>query len=89
MPFLITGLMFPAFFAFRSTFEGIGDTRPVMVFNAAAFLLNIVLDYALVFGHFGFPAMGGEGAAWATATVMTFLLLCMAIYAQRSRTMRA
>lgn len=89
MPFLITGLMFPAFFAFRSTFEGIGDTRPVMVFNAAAFLLNIVLDYALVFGHFGFPAMGGEGAAWATAIVMTFLLLCMAAYAQRSRTMRA
>ena len=48
MPFLITGLMFPAFFAFRSTFEGIGDTRPVMVFNAAAFLLNIVLDYARI-----------------------------------------
>jgi MATE family multidrug resistance protein len=89
MPFLITGLMFPAFFAFRSTFEGIGDTRPVMVFNAAAFLLNIVLDYALVFGHFGLPAMGGEGAAWATVIVMTFLLLCMAIYGQRSRTMRA
>tara|TARA_B110000879_G_scaffold195204_1_gene263691 strand:+ start:536 stop:1930 length:1395 start_codon:yes stop_codon:yes gene_type:complete len=89
MPFLITGLMFPAFFAFRSTFEGIGDIRPVLIFNAAAFLLNIVLDYALVFGHFGFPAMGGEGAGWATATVMTFLLICMAIYAQRSRTMRS
>ena len=89
MPFLITGLMFPAFFAFRSTFEGVGDIRPVLIFNAAAFLLNIILDYAFVFGHFGFPAMGGEGAGWATATVMTFLLLCMAIYAQRSRTMRA
>jgi MATE family multidrug resistance protein len=89
LPFLITGLMFPAFFAFRSTFEGIGDIRPVMVFNAAAFLLNIVLDYALVFGHFGLPAMGGVGAAWATATVMTFLLLCMAIYAHYSHTMRA
>ena len=89
MPFLITGLMFPAFFAFRSTFEGIGDIRPVLVFNAAAFFLNIVLDYALVFGHFGFPAMGGEGAAWATATVMTFLLICMAVYGHRSSTMRA
>ena len=89
LPFLITGLMFPAFFAFRSTFEGIGDTRPVMVFNGAAFLLNIVLDYALVLGHFGLPAMGGEGAGWATAIVMTFLLLCMAIYAHRSHTMRA
>ena len=56
LPFLITGFMFPAFFAFRSTFEGMGDTRPVMVFNCMAFLLNILLDYALVFGKFGLPA---------------------------------
>ena len=60
-----------------------------MIFNGAAFLLNILLDYALVFGRFGLPAMGGEGAAWATTIVMTFLLLCVVIYAQRSRTMRA
>ena len=88
LPFVITGFMFPAFFAFRSAFEGMGDIRPVMIFNAAAFFLNIILDYALVLGKFGFPAMGGEGAAWATVIVMTFLLLCMAVYAQRSRTMR-
>ncbi len=89
LPFLITGLMFPAFFVFRTTFEGMGDIRPVMVFNGLAFLLNIVLDYVLVFGKFGVPAMGGAGAGWATAIVMTFLLICMAIYAQRSSTMRA
>jgi MATE family multidrug resistance protein len=89
LPFLITGLMFPAFFVFRTTFEGMGDIRPVMVFNGAAFLLNIVLDYVLVFGKLGVPAMGGAGAGWATAIVMTFLLICMAIYAQRSSTMRA
>ena len=74
LPFLITGLMFPAFFVFRTTFEGMGDIRPVMVFNGLAFLLNIVLDYVLVFGKFGVPAMGGAGAGWATAIVMTFLL---------------
>lgn len=89
LPFLITALLFPAFFSFRSSFEGMGDTRPVMIFNGAAFLLNILLDYALVFGRFGLPAMGGEGAAWATTIVMTFLLLCVVIYAQRSRTMRS
>ena len=47
-PFLITGFMFPAFFAFRTTFEGMGDTRPVLVFNSAAFFLNAVLDLSLI-----------------------------------------
>jgi len=89
IPFVFTGAVFPAFFAFRSAFEGMGDIRPVMIFNGAAFFLNILLDYALVLGKFGFPAMGGEGAAWATATVMAFLMICVAIYAQRSHTTRA
>jgi len=87
-PFVITGFMFPAFFAFRTTFEGMGDTRPVLIFNSVAFFLNGILDYALVFGHFGLPAMGGEGAAWATVIVMSFLLSCMAIYAHRSKTLK-
>ena len=43
LPYLITGFMFPAFFAFRATFEGIGDIRPVMVFNCLAFVLNGIL----------------------------------------------
>lgn len=87
-PFLITGFMFPAFFAFRTTFEGMGDTRPVLVFNSAAFFLNAVLDYGLVFGKFGLPEMGGVGAAWATVIVMAFLLTCMATYGQKSKTTR-
>ena len=87
-PFLITGFMFPAFFAFRTTFEGMGDTRPVLVFNSAAFLLNGILDYVLVFGKFGFPELGGAGAAWATVIVMAFLVACMAAYGQRSKTVQ-
>ena len=88
-PFVITGFMFPAFFAFRTTFEGMGDTRPVLIFNSAAFILNGVLDYVLVFGHFGFPALGGIGAAWATVVVMAFLLTCMALYGRFARTVRS
>ena len=88
-PFVITGFMFPAFFAFRTTFEGMGDTRPVLIFNSAAFILNGILDYVLVFGHFGFPALGGIGAAWATVVVMAFLLTCMALYGRFARTVRS
>jgi MATE family multidrug resistance protein len=88
LPYLITGFMFPAFFAFRSTFEGVGDIRPVMIFNCLAFVLNGILDYIFVFGKLGLPALGGIGAAWATTLVMTFLLLAMAVYGRYSKNMK-
>jgi MATE family multidrug resistance protein len=88
LPYLITGSMFPAFFAFRSTFEGVGDIRPVMIFNLMAFVLNAILDYILVFGKFGLPALGGIGAAWATTLVMTFLLIAMAAYGRYASNMK-
>lgn len=43
-------------------------------------ILNIAGNYALIFGHFGCPAMGVEGAAWATAgsrVVATIVLFVM------------
>ncbi len=88
LPYLITGFMFPAFFAFRSSFEGVGDIRPVMIFNCMAFFLNGVLDYILIFGKLGLPAMGGIGAAWATTIVMTFLLVAMALYGRHASNMK-
>lgn len=47
-------------------FTGRGQTSLVMLVDSIAALVNIVLDYAWIFGKFGFPAGGIEGAAWAT-----------------------
>ncbi|MFT5086393.1 MAG: MATE family multidrug resistance protein [Candidatus Latescibacterota bacterium] len=47
-------------------FSGRGETWILLAVNIAAILVNIVLDYALIFGNWGLPAMGMEGAAWAT-----------------------
>ena len=47
-------------------FSGRGDTFTTMITNVIGNLLNIALDYAMIFGHWGFPAMGIRGAAWAT-----------------------
>ncbi|ETN91957.1 Na(+)/drug antiporter [Gammaproteobacteria bacterium MOLA455] len=47
-------------------FSGIGRTSVVMWSNLLITVLNIVLDYGLIFGHLGLPQMGVQGAAWAT-----------------------
>jgi multidrug resistance protein, MATE family len=49
-------------------FSGIGKTKIVMVATILAMVVNVVLDYILIFGKFGFPAMGVKGAAIATVS---------------------
>lgn len=60
LPFLMLTQLINAFFI------TIGKTRYLMVGSIAAALVNIVLDYLLIFGKSGFPEMGLEGAAVAS-----------------------
>ena len=56
--------------AVASFFTGLGDSWTVLLINAAGLVTNAVLDYAMIFGHWGFPAMGIAGAGWATVIGM-------------------
>jgi len=47
-------------------FSGLGRTSIVMAVTFASTLSNVALDYAMIFGKWGFPAMGIGGAAAAT-----------------------
>lgn len=49
-----------------SILQGVGITRPIMVVGMIKSVLNIFLDWLLIFGHWGLPALGLEGAALAT-----------------------
>lgn len=49
-------------------FQGLGQTKPIMIFGIVKSVLNIILDWLLIFGHWGFPALGLKGAALATMT---------------------
>ncbi|MCL5269109.1 MAG: MATE family efflux transporter [bacterium] len=51
-------------------FTGLSRTWTVLWVNLGATLLNIVLDYGLIFGHWGLPRMGVAGAAWATVAAV-------------------
>lgn len=52
--------------ALSSFFTGRGDTLTNMFVHMAGNVVNLVFDYALIFGRWGFPEMGIRGAAWAT-----------------------
>ena len=52
--------------AFRSFYVGIARTKPLAYSSWLMGIVNLVLDYVLVFGKFGFPKMGIEGAAIAS-----------------------
>jgi len=54
------------FFSFKQFFEGIGNTKIAMSITIAANLLNIGLNYILIYGKFGFPSLGLNGAGYAT-----------------------
>lgn len=59
IPFALTN-------AYASTLKECGNTVIPMLGGIAAVLVNLCLNYVFIFGHFGAPAMGVEGAALAT-----------------------
>ena len=51
---------------FKQVSEAMGNSRTPMFIILGGGLLNVLLNYLLIFGHFGFPQMGVTGAAVAT-----------------------
>ena len=56
---------------FRAFYVGITNTRILSISAAIMAGTNIFLDYTMIFGHFGFPAMGIKGAAIASVIAAT------------------
>ncbi|MET0379555.1 MAG: MATE family efflux transporter [Spongiibacteraceae bacterium] len=66
----------------RALSEGSGRSKPVMVIQVIAFLVNIPLNYIFIHGlpiyqGMGVPQLGGAGCGWATGSVMWLQLLML------------
>ena len=57
---------FVIFYVIRALTEGVGNTKYTMYITVFCNILNIFLNWVLIFGHFGIQPMGVAGAAWAT-----------------------
>ncbi|MBD9416661.1 MATE family efflux transporter [Pseudomonas sp. PDM16] len=64
--------------------DGLGRTRPSMIIGICGLLLNIPLNYVLIYGHFGMPALGGVGCGWASGIVMWMMLLALLWWVHRA-----
>lgn len=68
------------FQTYRQFAEGLESTRIAMVIVIGSNLLNIILNYILIFGKFGFPEMGLNGAGWATLISRCVMGVSMMMY---------
>lgn len=73
-------LPFMLFQTYRQFVEGLSDTKPPMYAALTANIVNALVNYVLIFGKFGFPAMGLDGAGFATLATRSFMAAFMIYY---------
>ena len=71
--------------AYSSTLRETGETFIPMIAGIVAVFVNLCLNYVLIFGHFGAPAMGVKGAAVATVISRYVELIIVAWWTHRNR----
>ena len=65
----------------QSYLSALGRTQVVLWVTLFAVGLNIAVNWALIFGNWGFPELGAKGAAIATVIVQSVSLLALGLYA--------
>jgi multidrug resistance protein, MATE family len=73
----------PAFLLFlvaRSWLQGRGLMRPAMWVVLGANIFNVVANWALIFGHLGFPSLGVAGAGYATSATQICMLVGLVVF---------
>jgi len=66
LPLLVYG-------GFRRYLQGVGRVRPVAFALITANLVNLGGNWVLIYGHFGFPAMGVRGSALSTCAARVYM----------------
>ena len=68
------------FLALRFTTEGIGETKPIMYASVASLVINVFLNWVLMFGNLGAPALGAVGCGIASAITMWSIMIGLGVY---------
>ena len=83
--------LFPLIFfqGFKQFSEGLSHTRPAMYATLLGNIINIILNYFLIFGYWIFPKMGVEGAAIGSLIARCSMLIFLALYIRQNSKFKA
>ncbi len=69
------------YFAFRRYLQGVNLVQPVMLSLISANVINFVGNWVLIYGHWGFRAMGTVGSGWSTCWARVYMAGFLIAYA--------
>ena len=68
-----------AYFALRRYLQAVNVAIPIMFALISANIVNVVGDWALIYGHLGLPAMGITGSGWSTCVARIYMAGVLAV----------
>ena len=75
--------------AFRRYLQAVNLVRPITFALLSANLVNIAVNWVLIYGKLGFPALGPTGAAWATVLSRAYMAAVLYVAIREARRGRA
>lgn len=87
---IITFSLLPlmVFQSFKQLAEGLSQTKQAMAITIFCNLVNVFLNWVLIYGNLGFPAMGINGAGWATLISRVLMAVIIFYYVWNSKRYR-
>jgi MATE family multidrug resistance protein len=75
---LIAGVLpFYGFIVLRQSLQAMGHVRAILLVVVVANLVNAGLNWVLIYGNLGLPALGAVGSAWATSIARWFMMVAL------------
>jgi len=78
-----------AYFALRRYLQAVNVANPIMFALISANIVNAIGDWALIYGHLGFRAMGITGSGWSTCFARVYMAGVLTITLLRVESKRA
>ena len=76
------------FQTYKQFIEGLSVMKPAMVIVLLANIINAFINWLLIYGNLGLPALGLDGAGWATFTSRMFMAFVLVWYVMQSNSFK-